>query len=215
MATYRNLSEMHAQSVAGQVILDRLRHPGMLVDAARCLRFANAAGRAAIASELALRAIDGKVSASKQADDRELRLALNALVAASPDLNMPERRVVRLHGTDAWQRFGISVSALRPAETGGAFGPIPLAMLVLHGGNQQVECEPFVLQELFDLTPAEADVGVLLSKGETAEQIAKQRSVALATVRSQLRALMDKTGTQRQSDLARRLLNLPNGLDSI
>ena len=213
MAIYRHLSELHMQSVAGQTILDRLRHPVLLVDTARTLRFANAAGRTALASELALRVVDQQVRGSNPSDDRALAKALDSLVVAAPHMDMPERLFVRLRGTDWQQRFGVSLSALRPAETGGAFGQMPLAMLVLHDGNMETECDPFLLQELFGLTPAEADVGVLLSQGATLEQIAGRRHVSIATVRSQLRGLMDKTGTKRQGDLVRRLLTLPHGFD--
>ncbi|HQX60021.1 MAG TPA: helix-turn-helix transcriptional regulator [Burkholderiaceae bacterium] len=76
----------------------------------------------------------------------------------------------------------------------------------------QAHCDPFVIQELFGLTPAEADVGMLLSAGHSVERIAKQRHVALSTVRSQLRMLLMKTGSERQSDLVRRLLSFPDGL---
>ena len=44
-------------------------------------------------------------------------------------------------------------------------GPLPLALLVLHDGTQHAQCDPFVIQELFGLTPAEADIGHRLSRG--------------------------------------------------
>ena len=77
----------------------------------------------------------------------------------------------------------------------------------------QVGARRSVLRELFGRTPAEADVGVLLCNGKTAEQIADRRGVAITTVRRQLRGLMEKTGTKRQSDLVRCLLTLPHGFD--
>ena len=213
MAIYRHLGESHLRSVAAQAILDRLRHPVLLVDAAHTLRFANAAGRTTLTSELAVRVIDEQLRGSDPSDDRALAKALDSLVVAAPHVDTPKRLFVRLRGTDRQHRFGASLSALRPAETGGAFGPLPLAMLVLHDARLETACDPFVLQELFGLTPAEADVGVLLGQGATPEDIATRRGVAITTVRSQLRGLMEKTGTKRQSDLVRRLLTLPHGFD--
>ena len=212
LAIYRHLSALHLERAAGNVILDRMRHPVLLVDAARSLRHANAAARAALASGLAVRATDGRLHCSDSSDDHALTEALDALVIAAPHADVPVRRFVRLRGTGAHQKYGISLSALRPAETRGAFGPLPLAMLVLHDGTLQTQCDPFVIQELFGLTPAEADVGVLLSGGSSVEKIASQRNVALSTVRSQLRMLLMKTGTERQGDLVRRLLTMPDGL---
>ncbi len=212
LAIYRHLSTLHLERAAGKEILDRLRHPVMLVDAAGMLRHANAAARDALSSGQAVRVVNDKLQCSNRSDDEALAQALDALVIAAPSSRGNERRFVRLRGTGAHQRYGISLSALRPAETLGAFGPLPLAMLVLHDGTQTAQCDPFVIQELFDLTPAEADVGTLLSLGSSLEEIAGLRHVALSTVRSQLRTLMAKTGTERQSDLVRRLLTLPHGL---
>ncbi len=212
LAIYRQLSTLHLERTVGKEILDRLRHPILLVDAAGMLRHANAAARDAFASGLAIRVVNDKLQCSNRSDDKALAQALDALVIAAPTSRGNERRFIRLRGTGAHQRYGISLSALRPAETLGAFGPLPLAMLVLHDGSQTAQCDPFVIQELFDLTPAEADVGALLSLGNSLDEIATLRHVALSTVRSQLRTLLSKTGTARQSDLVRRLLTLPHGL---
>jgi DNA-binding CsgD family transcriptional regulator len=176
------------------------------------MRHANPAARDALAGGQAIRLVDERLRCSNRSDDKALAEALAAMAIAAPTSRAKERRFIRLRGTDALQRFGLSLSALRPAETLGAFGSLPLAMLVLHDGNQPAQCDPFVIQELFDLTPAEADVGALLSLGHKLEEIARLRHVALSTVRSQLRTLLAKTGTERQSDLVRRLLTLPHGL---
>lgn len=54
---------------------------------------------------------------------------------------------------------------------------------------------------LFGLTTAERDVLGLLLDGLSAGQIAAQRGARLSTVRSQLRAILEKTGCTRQIDL--------------
>lgn len=212
LTIYRHLNNLHLERAAGKELLDRLRHPILLVDAAGILRHANAAARDALFSGLAIRVVNDKLQCSNRSDNEALAHALDALVIAEPSSGENGRRFIRLRGTDAHQRYGISLSALRPAETLGAFGPLPLAMLVLHDGTQTAQCDPFVIQELFDLTPAEADVGALLSLGNSLDEIATLRHVALSTVRSQLHTLLVKTGTARQGDLVRRLLTLPHGL---
>jgi DNA-binding CsgD family transcriptional regulator len=83
-------------------------------------------------------------------------------------------------------------------------------MLVLHDGNQIGPCDPFILQEMFGLTPAEADVAVLLTQGVAVAEIARRRQVSITTVRSQVSGLKAKTETKREADLVRRLLALPH-----
>lgn len=55
----------------------------------------------------------------------------------------------------------------------------------------------------YGLTPSECDVLRRLAAGETTAAIADARRISRVTVRTHLRALFDKTGCRRQSDLIR------------
>lgn len=61
------------------------------------------------------------------------------------------------------------------------------------------------LQTTFRLTPSEAALASALAVGASLADFAQQRSVAMSTVRSQLKALYEKTGTNRQGELVARL----------
>jgi DNA-binding CsgD family transcriptional regulator len=61
------------------------------------------------------------------------------------------------------------------------------------------------LQTTFRLTPSEAALGAALAVGASLADFAQQRSVAMSTVRSQLKALYEKTDTNRQGELVARL----------
>ena len=58
-----------------------------------------------------------------------------------------------------------------------------------------------VLRGLFDLSPAEAGVATDLSTGLTVKDIAAQRALTMATVRSHLAQIFRKTGTSQQGQL--------------
>lgn len=58
-----------------------------------------------------------------------------------------------------------------------------------------------VLQGLFDLTPAEARVARGIAEGQTVEAIAEGFGLSRETVRSQLKAVLGKTGLVRQAEL--------------
>lgn len=59
-----------------------------------------------------------------------------------------------------------------------------------------------VLQGLFDLTPAEARVARSIAELHTIDTIAANLGVSRETIRTQLKAVLAKTGTSRQGDLA-------------
>lgn len=64
------------------------------------------------------------------------------------------------------------------------------------------------LRESFGLTPAEARLARKLKDGRSLKEAADELSVSINTVRNQLRAIFDKMGLTRQSDLVRTLAEL-------
>jgi DNA-binding CsgD family transcriptional regulator len=69
-----------------------------------------------------------------------------------------------------------------------------------------------VLEQLYSLTPAEAELVQLLAQGRSLDQVATARSVTINTVRSQLKQVFTKTDTKRQGELVRLVLT---GVSSI
>ena len=65
-----------------------------------------------------------------------------------------------------------------------------------------------LMRSLFDLTASEARVARGLASGETLEQIAASGGVAITTVRSQLRQVLEKTGCARQAEVVSLLANV-------
>jgi DNA-binding CsgD family transcriptional regulator len=68
-----------------------------------------------------------------------------------------------------------------------------------------------VLQGLFDLTPAEARVARAIGNGETVTDIAQTVGLSRETVRTQLKAILYKTGLSRQAELAALLSGIAIG----
>jgi DNA-binding CsgD family transcriptional regulator len=59
-----------------------------------------------------------------------------------------------------------------------------------------------VLEQAFGLTPAEARLASQIAAGKTLAEIARQQGSGRETLRSQLKAVFEKTGTSRQAELA-------------
>lgn len=57
------------------------------------------------------------------------------------------------------------------------------------------------LQELFDLTAAEARLAQLIACGDSVEEVAQTLSIKMTTARTQLAAVFAKTDTRRQAKL--------------
>jgi DNA-binding CsgD family transcriptional regulator len=69
---------------------------------------------------------------------------------------------------------------------------------------------PELLHGLFDLSPAEARLVGELATGLTLRDIIAVRNISMATLRTQVRAVLAKTGVRRLADLARLLAQIPH-----
>ncbi|MBF0415375.1 MAG: hypothetical protein HQL79_06365 [Magnetococcales bacterium] len=67
-----------------------------------------------------------------------------------------------------------------------------------------------LLKDLFGLTTAEAHLARELASGRNLGEIADHKGISRHTVRSQLKTVFAKTGTNRQSELVRLVMTLPD-----
>lgn len=83
-----------------------------------------------------------------------------------------------------------------------------LAILVITPVARAAVPSAAVVKGLFDLTPAEARVACGIGEAKTIETLAAQLGVSRETVRVQLKAVLAKTGLNRQAELASLLSGL-------
>ena len=83
------------------------------------------------------------------------------------------------------------------------------AIVFLTDPAQRIRPNQSTLRALFGLTPAEYRLAMLLADGEQPTAIGKMIGVSRNTLKSQLSSIYRKTGTSRQAQLVRLLLQLP------
>jgi DNA-binding CsgD family transcriptional regulator len=66
-----------------------------------------------------------------------------------------------------------------------------------------------ILASFYGFTQAETEIANSLLAGLTSDEIAVLRQVSAGTVRQQMKSIMSKTGTSRQSELMRLMMTLP------
>jgi len=93
-----------------------------------------------------------------------------------------------------------------PAHSPNAAGAAAIGFLVQEG---RAAIDPrAMLVALYLLTPAEAALAIALFEGATPESYGAQRQVSQSTLKTQLRAVFEKTGVHRQSDLMRLMMSI-------
>jgi DNA-binding CsgD family transcriptional regulator len=143
----------------------------------------------------------GRLSGATAADAAVLERALAAVVDPRQALSDARREV--LHGADGASPIVVEVAALpvRPS------GPLSRARAMVTIRERPAP-DARLLRAAYALTAAEADVALLLCEGLEPAVIAQRRGCAVATVRSQMKALFAKTHTERQVELVARLHRL-------
>ena len=92
----------------------------------------------------------------------------------------------------------LTVAPFRPPQ--GQSGQRPCALVLARDPQAPPVAVP-ALQQLFDLTQAEAQVAQALAHGAAIDRIAADTGVSINTVRTHLHHIYDKTGTARQGEL--------------
>ncbi|MCW2274719.1 hypothetical protein GJ654_11775 [Rhodoblastus acidophilus] len=85
------------------------------------------------------------------------------------------------------------------------------AALVLTPVNAAIAPPQDLVRSLFDFTRSEASVAKGLAQGQTVDDMATKSGVSANTVRSHVRAVLEKTGCSRQADVVRLLVGLTLG----
>jgi DNA-binding CsgD family transcriptional regulator len=160
--------------------------------------------------------------------------ANEAMIALMPDVVQDRAGGIVLTDKAADRQLKAAV-ALVQTESGGSVQSIPVrsqasAPMILHvipvrGEGRDIlagaRCvlivtalkvgvspAPSLLQGLFDLTPAEARVAAGIAQSVSVKEIALTSGTGPNTVRNHLKAIMDKTGCRRQSQLVSLLAGL-------
>jgi DNA-binding CsgD family transcriptional regulator len=100
--------------------------------------------------------------------------------------------------------YVVTVTPLGPA-VGGWRSDLALVLIVDPAKHAPHRSD---LIALFRLSPAEARLAEGLMAGKRLADIADERGLHIATLRTQLRAVLRKTGAERQADLTRLLAGI-------
>ena len=137
-------------------------------------------------------------------DDAEGNRELQKLIQAGTSVGERDKAVMvsalRVRRPSGATDLGLALRPIKPGEWSDRHSAPCLAIYISDPGRQ-AEASHHVLAELFDLTPAEARLSILLAQGLGLTQAAEELGVAHNTTRTQLRSIFAKTGVTRQAEL--------------
>jgi DNA-binding CsgD family transcriptional regulator len=180
--------------------LDRLSVGIALLDRTGRAVFVNAAASAMSASDGPLRLRNSVLATLSPPHSQRLGKLIDAAVRGVPvgTMSIPHPRDGRL--------FTILVSSVRSRDID-RFSGLGMrdvaAMLVIHDPARPMEIPVEWIMDAYGLTVAEARVALCAASGATIPEAAYRLNVSPNTIKTHLRKVFAKTGTSRQSELAR------------
>jgi DNA-binding CsgD family transcriptional regulator len=187
-------------------LVDQWRHGCVLVSLTGSALYANRAANQIAASRDGLSLGAGGLKAVQAADDAALQRLIRQACTGNGQEPRSGSRLAISRGSGR-KPYTIQVLPLKSSRV--CFGGSPPAALILiidHGAEAHL---PTVeLRDLYSLTPAEAEVALLVLRGQGLQLVADELCVSLSTVRVHLQRVFEKTGTHRQAELVRLLIEL-------
>jgi DNA-binding CsgD family transcriptional regulator len=190
--------------------LDRLDNGVVLLDAATKIAFANRAAEILLDGNNGLRVNADGLSAVDANADNKLRLLIAACVWDGSANGGPGRFVDVPRGADrAPLRILVVPCGERTAQEVSDWlrHARPAAMLLITDPERDRLARKEELRRRFGLTSAEAEVAFEIVRGDGREAAAARLGISVTTASTHLTHIFEKTGTRRQAQLVRLLLD--------
>lgn len=193
-------------------VLDRLDVGVILLDAMGRPTYINGRAARIVADNDGLAADRAGVTASSSAETRALKAAIAATthpvtgmaVAERPPENAAPNRLY-LERPSGLTPLVVTVIPLAGLDDDGAHQS-PRAALFVVDPAAPVRIDTHGLGAAYGLTPREASIAALLSRGADLVQAARALGIGVSSAREYLKRALDKTGTRRQANLVRLVL---------
>lgn len=207
VAVQRRLYHLTFASESVLAGFDRLQQGFLLVDAAARPLFANRAAHDLLDAGDGIRLEGGALCASDPDSRHMLRGLISSCAAAASITTCGEVLLRRRTG-----RLPLDV-VVTPVSQDTEIAALPLtisqrpvAIVLISDPEAEIRARLDNLQQRFGLTPAEAAFALEIVKGDGRQAAADRLGITVGTARTHLSNIFDKTGSKRQAELVRLLL---------
>lgn len=209
---HRRIAGLENTASAAADVLDRLPIGLILVGAKSNIVMLNRRARAIVEQNDGLTVSREGLRAVRADETRQLQGLIHGATITGAGNGTHPGGVMTVSRPSLRRPYGLLVSPLRSSRSWlGA--EHPSAAIFVTDPDTETERQDQILGRLFALTPAEARLADALLHGKSLKEAAEEFGVRRNTVHSQLQKIFEKTGTNRQSELLRLILNSPVRLE--
>jgi DNA-binding CsgD family transcriptional regulator len=204
-AIHRQLARVRREHKALSEVIDRLPLGVILVDAEKRAILMNRSVEEILALDDGFRLERNQPVLDNARENRALQACLGAAVKAQPKRGSSAGDVLAATRPSGRRAFPLMVGPLLAAHPDSSIDDAKAILFIADPEGGQIGTTE-VLQTLYQLTHAEAELVRLIAEGHSLEEVAAKRGVTMNTVRSQLKQVFSKTDTSRQGELVHLVL---------
>ena len=172
----------------------------------------NTVAAALLESEDGLSLAEQRLHVQDRSTDAQLQSMIETAVTAQRAGTTGMVRALRVPRPSGLQDYGLVLRPVPLAEWAEGQSSPSVAVFISDPAQADgSEAKPSevsrqLLQELFQLTPAEAFLALRLAQGLSLAEVSEQQNISQHTARAQLKSIFAKTGVARQAELVRLVL---------
>jgi DNA-binding CsgD family transcriptional regulator len=141
---------------------------------------------------------------NRPTNDR-LQDMLSSAIAAQLAGETSMARALRVSRPSGLPDFGLVIRPI-PNREWAEGQSSPCVAVFISDPLAQENASQQMLAELFELTPAEANLAIKLARGLSLAEVSAEQNISQHTARAQLKSIFSKTGVSRQAELVRLVL---------
>ena len=202
---YARLDRMTTERDLYAGAVDQLSVATIILDEQGALLSTNAVARALLDQEDGLSQRGERLQIEGRDINRELQQSVETIARARQAGQTSVVRALRVPRSGDRSDLGL---VIRPAPTSsrGEGGGSPCIAVFISDPDLHDSASQHSLADLFELTPAEANLALLLARGLTLAEVSEAQNISPHTARAQLKSIFAKTGVSRQAELVRLIL---------
>jgi DNA-binding CsgD family transcriptional regulator len=194
------LANANLRAARAEAALDHAFPAVFVLDAARRVVYMNRSGEAMASSADGLMLRRNRIIVANASQQSKLKALTTDAISGAQASASQAVGAIALERSFGRRPLFVRVMPLR-VDLAGGHTPSGHALLLITDPDGTLENPTNLLKSLFSLTAAEIEVATHLRAGSTLAEIAAVRGVSLETTRSQVKSLLQKTNSRRQSDL--------------
>jgi DNA-binding CsgD family transcriptional regulator len=152
-----------------------------------------------------LKRVDDGLQVGNPRDNQEFRRLVKQALLAQRSHNPSVVEALRVQRPSGRADLGIIVRSV-PLSEWNEGKQCPSVAIFISDPEQQSSAPQEIVRALFDFTPAETQLAMLLANGLTLDEASEELGISRNTARAHLRSTFSKTGVTRQTMLVRLIL---------